>query len=38
MPKHGKKYLEAAAKVDRNKLYTPEEAIALVKETSFSQV
>ena len=34
MPKHGKKYLAAAAKVDRNKLYTPEEAIALVKETS----
>jgi large subunit ribosomal protein L1 len=34
MPKHGKKYLAAAAKVDRNKLYTPEEAIALVRETS----
>jgi large subunit ribosomal protein L1 len=34
MPKHGKKYLEAAQKVDRNKLYTPEEAIDLVKETT----
>lgn len=35
MAKHGKKYLEALAKVDRDRLYTPEEAIALVKETSF---
>ncbi len=35
MAKHGKKYLEAMAKVDRDRLYTPEEAIALVKETSF---
>lgn len=35
MPKHGKKYVAAAAKVDQNKLYTPEEAISLVKETSF---
>jgi len=35
MPKHGKKYLAAAAKVDQNQLYTPEEAINLVKETSF---
>ncbi len=34
MPKHGKKYLEAAAKVDREKLYTPEEAIKLAKETA----
>lgn len=32
MPKHGKKYLEALAKVDREKLYTPEEAIKLIKE------
>jgi large subunit ribosomal protein L1 len=37
MPKHGKKYLEAAAKVDRHNLYTPEEAIALVKETSVAK-
>lgn len=35
MPKHGKKYVAAAAKVDRTQLYTPEEAISLVKETSF---
>jgi large subunit ribosomal protein L1 len=35
MPKHGKKYIAAAAKVDQNQLYTPEEAINLVKETSF---
>jgi large subunit ribosomal protein L1 len=35
MPKHGKKYLAAAAKVDQDRMYTPEEAIALVKETSF---
>jgi len=34
MARHGRKYLEAAAKVDRNRLYTPEEAVALVKETS----
>ncbi len=34
MPKHGKKYLEAAAKVDREKLYSPEEAVKLVKETA----
>lgn len=35
MPKHGKKYLAAVAKVDQEKLYSPDEAIALVKETSF---
>jgi large subunit ribosomal protein L1 len=34
MAKHGKRYLEAAQKVDRNRLYTPEEAVDLVKETS----
>src|SRR5512145_1530619 len=34
MPKHGKKYLAAAAKVDRDQNYTPSEAIALAKETS----
>lgn len=32
MPKHGKRYLEAAKKVDRTKLYDPAEALALVKE------
>lgn len=35
MPKHGKKYLEAASKVEEDKLYTPQEAIALAKEISF---
>jgi large subunit ribosomal protein L1 len=34
MPKHGKKYLAAAAKVDRDQNYTPSEAITLAKETS----
>ena len=37
MAKHGKKYLAAAAKVDRDKLYTPEEALTLVQETSFTK-
>jgi large subunit ribosomal protein L1 len=37
MAKHGRKYLEAAAKVDRNRLYTPEEAVDLVKETSVTK-
>jgi large subunit ribosomal protein L1 len=34
MGKHGKKYLAAAAKIDRNRSYGPEEAIKLTKETS----
>jgi large subunit ribosomal protein L1 len=33
MARHGKKYLEARAKVDREHEYAPAEAIALVKET-----
>jgi large subunit ribosomal protein L1 len=37
MPKRGKKYLEAAAKVDRLKLYEPVEALELVKEISFAK-
>jgi len=37
MPKHGKKYLEAAAKVDSSRSYEPAEAIALVKETSITK-
>ncbi len=36
MPKHGKKYLAAKAKVDRNKAYSPREAIELAKETSIT--
>jgi large subunit ribosomal protein L1 len=34
MAKHGKKYLEAAAKVDRDRNYSPAEAIALARQTS----
>lgn len=37
MAKHGKKYLAAAAKIDRDKLYAPGEALSLVKETSFTK-
>ena len=36
MGKHGKKYLEAKAKVDQEALYAPKEALELVKETSFT--
>ena len=32
---HGKKYLEAAKLVDRDRIYSPAEAAALAKETSF---
>jgi len=34
MAKHGKKYLNAAAKVDRDRFYNPKEAIDLAKETT----
>jgi large subunit ribosomal protein L1 len=37
MAKHGKKYLAALAKVDVDRWYTPEEAVALVKETSITK-
>lgn len=33
MAKHGRKYLEAAAKVDRTNLYSKQEAVSLLKET-----
>jgi len=36
MAKHGKKYLEAREKVNPDQAYTPEEAVGLVKETSFT--
>ncbi|WEV41042.1 50S ribosomal protein L1 [Lactobacillus sp. ESL0684] len=36
MPKHGKKYSEAAKKVDSKKLYSIAEAMKLVKETSYA--
>jgi len=37
MAKHGKKYLEALAKVESEKLYLPSEAVALAKETSYAK-
>jgi large subunit ribosomal protein L1 len=37
MAQHGKKYLEAAAKVDRQNLYSIEEAIKLAKETAIAK-
>jgi large subunit ribosomal protein L1 len=36
MPKHGKKYRDAAQKVDENALYLPDDAISLLKEISFA--
>ncbi|MFO7683600.1 MAG: 50S ribosomal protein L1 [Chloroflexota bacterium] len=37
MTKRGRKYQEAAAKVDRDKLYTRAEAIKLLKETVYTK-
>jgi large subunit ribosomal protein L1 len=37
MTSHGKKYLEAKKQVNPTQHYTPEEAIKLVKETSFTK-
>ena len=37
MPKRGKKYLEAAKLVDPDTFYSPEEAVDLVKQTSYSK-
>jgi large subunit ribosomal protein L1 len=34
MPKHGKKYQEAVKLVERERIYAPEEAVALAKQTS----
>ena len=34
--KHGKKYLAAAAKIEDDRIYSPEEAVKLVKETSYT--
>ncbi len=36
MPKHGKKYLEAAKLIDRQKYYSPREALELVKKTHYA--
>lgn len=33
MPKHGKKYQEAAKLIEENKLYDPEEAVEIIKKT-----
>ena len=37
MPKRGRKYQEAAAKIDRDQLYTRIEAVKLIKETAFTK-
>ncbi|HLE30800.1 MAG TPA: 50S ribosomal protein L1 [Anaerolineales bacterium] len=37
MRKHGKKYREQAAKVEPEKSYTPQEAVALAKATSYAK-
>ncbi len=36
MPKHGKKYRAAAEQVEKGKLYTPAEAVGLLKKISYS--
>jgi len=36
MPKRGKKYREAVALLDRERMYSPEEALELVKKTSYA--
>ncbi len=37
MPKRGKKYQEAAKLIEPQKFYTPEEAVDLVKQTSYAK-
>jgi large subunit ribosomal protein L1 len=37
MPKHGKKYLEAAKLVEPGRAYSPQEALDLVKKTNYSK-
>jgi len=37
MHKHGKKYREQAAKIDSDKNYPPQEAVALAKATSYAK-
>lgn len=37
MPKPGKKFLEAAKQVDRTKVFSPTEALALVKQMAFAK-
>ncbi len=37
MPRHGKKYIEAIKKVDPDKAYSPQEAIKLLREISYTK-
>ncbi|HEX9068389.1 MAG TPA: 50S ribosomal protein L1 [Ktedonobacterales bacterium] len=37
MPTHGKKYTDAVKKIETDKLYAPAEAIALLREVSFTK-
>ncbi len=37
MPKHGKKYRAAAEKIDETKLYAPDEAARLLKESAYAK-
>jgi large subunit ribosomal protein L1 len=37
MAKHGKNYLAAAAKIDKNQNYSPEEAVSLTKQTAYAK-
>jgi len=37
MAKHGKQYLAAREKIDRERLYRPDEAIKLAKETAYTK-
>jgi len=36
MAKHGKKYLQALAKIDPNRVYEPKQALELIKEISYA--
>lgn len=37
MTQHGKKYEAAAQKIDRDKLYTPEEALQIAKQSAYAK-
>lgn len=37
MPKHGKKYREAVAQIDKTRLYAPRDAVELLKKVSYSK-
>jgi large subunit ribosomal protein L1 len=37
MARHGKKYTDAAAKIDQDRNYEPKEAIKLAKQTSYAK-